>query len=59
MVRLLLQILINALAIWAASEIVPGVVFASNWWVAFLWVGTVFGIVNYLLRPLLTILGLP
>lgn len=59
MIRLLLQITINAVAIWAAAEIVPGVVFASDSLLAFFWVGAVFGIVNYLLRPLLTILGLP
>ena len=59
MLRLLLQIAINAIAIWAAAEIVPGVVFASNYWLAFLWVGAVFGLVNFLLRPILTFFSIP
>ncbi len=59
MIRLLLQIAINAAAIWAAAELVPGVVFeGADWW-AFVVVGAVFGLVNFLLRPILVLLGLP
>lgn len=59
MLRFLLQIVINAVAIWVAAELVPGVAFEADHWWAFAVVGVVFGIVNFLIRPILMMIGLP
>jgi putative membrane protein len=59
MLRFILQIAINAVAIWAAAQLVPGIVFETSHWWAFTVVGAVFGIVNFLIRPILMLIGLP
>ena len=57
--KLLVKLLINAAAIWAAAEIVPGMTLDTGQPVSVLLVALVFGIVNVLLKPLLKLLGLP
>ncbi len=57
--RLLLRWLINALALYAAVQIVPGVHPKSEHWYAYLWLALIFGLVNALLRPLLKVLTCP
>ena len=32
MIKLLIRIVVNAVAIWAAAVIVPGMSLAGNWW---------------------------
>jgi len=56
--RLLLRILINAAALWAATEIVPGVRHDGPW-TSLLLVALVFGVLNALVRPILKLLTCP
>jgi putative membrane protein len=68
----LLRVLVNAFAIWVAAWILPGMGIAADPSVvsavggettasvlAYLFVGLVFGAVNAVVRPVLTILSLP
>ncbi len=68
----LLRVLVNALAIWVAAWILPGMGIAADPSVvsavggetaasvlAYLFVGLVFGVVNAVVRPVLSILSLP
>jgi len=55
---LLLHWLLNAVALWAAATIVPGLEFSGGPG-RLLLVAAVFGIINSTLRPLLTILTCP
>jgi putative membrane protein len=56
--RFLLRLLINAAALWIATRIVPGVSHAGSG-INLLAVSLVFGLLNALLRPLLTLLSCP
>jgi putative membrane protein len=56
--RLLLHWLLNAAALWAAAQVVPGLEFSGTP-VQLLLVAAVFGIVNSLIRPILTVLTCP
>ncbi|WP_298583468.1 phage holin family protein [uncultured Kocuria sp.] len=68
----LLRVLVNALAIWVAAWILPGMQLTADPSVvsavggetaasvlAYLFIGLVFGVVNAIVRPVLTILSLP
>jgi putative membrane protein len=55
---LLLRILINAAALWVATEIVPGVEHTGPW-TSLLLVALVFGLLNALVRPILKLLTCP
>lgn len=68
----LLRVLVNALAIWVAAWILPGMGIAADSSVvsavggqtaasvlAYLFIGLVFGVVNAVVRPVLSILSLP
>ena len=54
----LIQIAINAAAIYVAVLIVPGLTFTGEWW-KLLVVAAIFSLVNTFLRPILRILTLP
>jgi len=56
--RLLLRILINAAALWVATQIVPGVTHTGPWFTLLL-VALVFGLLNALVRPILKLLTCP
>lgn len=56
--RFLLRILINAAALWVATEIVPGVVHDGPW-TSLLLVALVFGVLNAIVRPILKLLTCP
>jgi putative membrane protein len=56
--RFLLRLLINAAALWIATRIVPGVSHTGSG-INLLAVALVFGLLNALLRPLLTLLSCP
>ena len=56
--RFLLRLLINAAALWVATRIVPGVTHSGSEASLFA-VALVFGLLNALLRPLLTFLSCP
>ena len=55
----LLRLLATAAALWVATRIVPGISFRGDNYVALLGVAFVFGVVNAIVRPLLTILSFP
>lgn len=56
--NLLVRWVINAVALWAAASVVPGIHNDGGWGVLFV-VALIFGLVNALIRPLLTLLTCP
>lgn len=56
--RLLLRLLVNAAALWVAVRIIPGISFDGNP-VLLLAVALVFGVVNSIVKPIVTLLSLP
>ena len=56
--RFFLRLLINAAALWVATRVVPGVTFAGEP-VYLIVVALVFGLLNALVRPILTLLTCP
>jgi putative membrane protein len=56
--RFVIRLLINAAALWVAIRFVPGIGFAGDE-VALLLVALIFGLVNAIVRPVLTLLSLP
>jgi putative membrane protein len=57
-VDILIRVVINAVALVAAVEIVPHVAFTGEWW-QLLIVAAVFGLINAYLRPIVKLLSLP
>jgi putative membrane protein len=60
--NLILRVIINAIALYVAVALVPGidlVAGSTQPWLAYLLLGLVFGLLNALLRPLLTLLTCP
>jgi len=58
MTYMILKIMINALSIAAAVKFVDGIVFTGEWWKMII-IGAVFGIVNSLIKPIVTIFTFP
>lgn len=56
--KILIRLLINAAALWAAAELVGGISLEGGV-VAILIVAIIFGLVNALIRPILTLFTLP
>ncbi len=57
--NLILRLIINAIALFAATQVgIPGLSFEGNW-VTMVVVAFIFGLVNALIRPLLTLLTCP
>jgi len=56
--RLLLRWFITALSLYVAVRLIPGLRFVGPWW-GLLIVALVFGLVNALIRPILTVLSCP
>lgn len=52
------RLLINAAALWVATQIVPGVTFTGNW-PAFFGVALTFGVVNAIVRPVTWVVTFP
>ena len=58
MLRLIIHILSNALGIWAAARLVPGIFFDGDWkWLIL--AGAVLGFVNFFIKPIVKIISLP
>lgn len=57
--KLLLRWLVNALALFAAAQVVPGIEIDGNGWIVYAVVAIIFGLVNALIRPLLKMLTCP
>ena len=58
MTKFILRWVINAIALFAAVSIVPGVNFQGAW-VNIIWLALIFGLINAFLRPLLKLLTCP
>jgi putative membrane protein len=58
MSKLLVRLIINAIALWAAVSLVPGLNYEGDW-VTLLIIALIFGVVNALVRPLLILLTCP
>jgi putative membrane protein len=56
--KLLIRLGINAVALWAALELVPGLAYEGDW-LTLLIIALIFGVVNALVRPLLVLLTCP
>ena len=57
--NLILRLIINSIALFAATKVgIPGLSFEGNW-VTIVVVALIFGLVNALIRPLLTLLTCP
>ncbi|GAA0638793.1 phage holin family protein [Brevundimonas lenta] len=57
MLRFIIQFLVTALALWLSAKVVPGVSFTDN---GSLWLAAILlGVVNAIVRPILTILTFP
>ena len=54
----LVQILVNAAALWVAVQLVSGIQFNGEWW-KLLIVALAFSLLNTYLRPILRILSIP
>lgn len=57
MIGIIVRILINALGLWLAAALVPGIDAATP--EALLWAAVVLGLVNAVVRPVIVILTLP
>jgi putative membrane protein len=57
-VQFIVRLLINAVALWAAIRLVPGISFEGDWPLLFA-VALVFGVLNAVIRPILFVLTLP
>lgn len=55
---ILIRLLINAAALWAATRLVPGISFTGESWLLLV-VALVFGVLNAAVRPILWLLTLP
>jgi putative membrane protein len=56
--KFLLRLLITALALYAAVQLVPGIAYDGNW-TTLAGMALAFGLVNALVRPFLTLLSCP
>lgn len=63
MFRFIIRWAINAIALYAAIVIVNntigGILLQDTHWTSYVWLGLIFGLINALVRPLLTILTCP
>ncbi|ALE07423.1 hypothetical protein AL755_21285 [Arthrobacter sp. ERGS1:01] len=72
MLRIVVRILVNAVALWVAGWILPGIAIVQtgstgletsnatvNTALAYIFIGLVFGVVNALVKPVVKVLSLP
>jgi putative membrane protein len=58
MAKFILRWVINAIALFLAVYLVPGVTLEGGW-VSIVWLALIFGLINAFLRPLLSLLTCP
>ncbi len=58
MTKFVLRWVVNAIALFLAVYLIPGVRLEGGW-VSILWLALIFGLINAFLRPLLTLLTCP
>ena len=56
--KFLMRILITAIALWAATRLVSGITYHGNW-LGLAGVALVFGLLNSIVRPILSFLAFP
>lgn len=56
--NLITRLLVNAAALWAAAYVVDGMSLTGDW-MGILIVAAIFGVVNAIIRPIVTLLSLP
>jgi putative membrane protein len=56
--KLILRWIINAVAVWAAMRLVPGIT-AEGGWTVYVWMGLILGLVNALIAPIIKLLTCP
>lgn len=56
--KFILRIVVTAIALWAATRLVTGITFQGNW-IGLAGVALVFGVLNSIVRPVLTFLAFP
>jgi putative membrane protein len=65
MKSIVIKILVNGVALWVASLLLPGISFGgagttlSSQLVTILWVAVIFGLLNAVIKPVLTFFSLP
>lgn len=59
MYRFLIRWAINAVALYVAVALVPGIQSQSSSWLSYIWLALIFGVINALLNPLLKLLTCP
>jgi len=59
MYRFLIRWAINAIALYVAVAVVPGIQAQSASWLSYIWLALIFGVINALLNPLLKLLTCP
>lgn len=59
MTRFIIRLAINAIALYAAVALIPGIVPQSQGWLSYVWLALIFGLVNALVGPFLKILTCP
>jgi putative membrane protein len=58
MMRALLQVVLNGVAVLAAAYLVPGIFYTGSW-LGLLLVGLVIGLVNLIVKPVVTFFAFP
>lgn len=58
MLRALLQVVLNGVALWIASQLVPGIHYQGSL-LYLLLAGLVIGLINLLVKPIVTLLSFP
>ena len=59
MIRLIIRLAVNAIALWAAFQIVPGLEYTAESNTSLILIALVFGLVNALVRPIIILLTCP
>jgi putative membrane protein len=57
--KILLRLLVTALALWVATQFVPGISFRGDNYVALIGVALVFAAVNLVVKPILSLFSFP
>jgi putative membrane protein len=59
--RIILRLIINAVAIYAAVALLNGngLTMETTSWVNFIWLALIFAVINTLIKPVLSVLGCP
>ncbi len=58
MLHTLARLIINAIALWVAIQIVPGLTFYGGW-LGLLFIALIFGVVNAVIRPIILFFSCP